>query len=270
VDKNITYGYASLQLLVPEDRTEPEITPWQIFAHTHGFNGTSQAVRNYFAKLKVLVEAHMSFPLIGTPIQMQYLDRQADAQGRANGFRLPSQPGKLLGAISCEAEDRGDPKLPYSREQVEDQGLFWAFCSMKFPWIPLELINDPDAPGISYHSRFKINNPNAHACPSPVRIEQLPDVINVAKWFRAMASNKSTDIVATVKTNVGEWKVQRDGGVLTVKGPFLGSYPGLAPVHRAGNPGRQFKTAVGRSDGGYTLVSEADEKYDFPYPPRRP
>lgn len=264
---NVTYGYASLQLLVPEDRTEPVITPWQFFAHTHGFNGTSQAVRNYFAKQAINVEAHMSFPLTGEPIQMQYLDRQADAQGRANGFRLPSQPGKLLGAISSEAEDRGDPHLPYSREQEEDMGLFWAFCSMRFR-IPLNLIDDPDEPGVSYHSRFKVNNPNAHACPSPVRIEQLPDIINIARWFVAVATRRGTDIVATVTTQVGLWDVQRDGGVITKRGPFLGSYPGLRPEQRAGNPGRQFKNAISRPDGGYTLISEANEKYDFPYPAR--
>lgn len=266
---NVVYPNASLQLLVPEDRNEPVITPWQLFAHTHGFNGTSQAVRNWFNRESVNVEAHASFPLAGRPIQMQYLDRQADAQGRANGFHLPSHPGKLLGAISAEAEDRGDPKLPYSREQEEDLGLFWAFCSMKF-WIPLHLIDDPDESGVTYHSRFKVNNPNSHACPSPVRIEQIPDIINIAKWFVAMATKKGTDIIATVKTTRGEWKIQRDGGVLTVKGPFLGSYPGLAATYRQGNPGRMFKGAVGRPDGGYTLISEADEKYDFPYPPRRP
>lgn len=264
---NVTYSNASLQLLVPEDRTEPVITPWQVFAHTHGFNGTSQAVRNWFNKIAVNVEAHISFPLSGRPIQMQYLDRQADAQGRANGFRLPSHPGKLLGAISCEAEDLGDPRLPYSKEQVEDQGLFWAFCSMKF-WIPLRLIDYPDEPGYSYHRQFKINNPNNHRCPSNVRVDQLDDILNVAKWFVAMASNKGTDIVAQISTHVGNWMLQRDGGVKTVKGPFLGSYPGLAPSQRQGNPGRRFKAMLPRLDGGYTLVSEADEKYDFPYPPR--
>jgi len=266
---NVTYPNASLQLLVPEHRTEPEITPWQVFTHTHGFNGTSQAVRNYFAKATVNVEAHMSFPLAGQPIQMQYLDRQADAQGRANGFRLPSHPGKLLGAISCETEDRGDPNLPFSREQMEDMGLFWAFVSMKF-WIPLTLIKSPDESGYSYHRQFRVNNPNSHACPSMVRVEQLPDVLDIAKWFVAVASKKSTDIVASVTTEVGTWDVQRDGGVLTVKGPFLGSYPGLRPEQRAGNPFRQFKSALPRPDGGYTLISEADERYDFPFPPRRP
>lgn len=265
--ENVAYPYADLQLLVPEDRTEPEITPWQIFAHTHGFKGTSQAVRNYFARLNINVEAHMSFPLLGQPIEMQYLNRQADAQARANGFRIKEHPGKLFGAISCEAEDNGDPNLPYSEDQIADHGLFWAFCAMKF-WIPLNIIDDPDEPGISWHSRFKVNNPNAHKCPSPVRIEQIPDIIDVSKWFVAMTLNSNTAVVAHVKTNVGEWDVQRDGGVITKKGPFLGSYPGLRPEHRAGNPNRRFKTGVGRADGGYTLISEADEKYDFPYPHR--
>lgn len=266
---NVVYPNASLQLLVPEHRTEPVIAPWQLFVHTHGFNGTSQAVRNFFARQEVTVEATISFPLAGAPIQMQYLDRQADAQGRANGFRLPAHPGKLLGAISCEFEDRGDPRLPFSDEQIADAGLFWAFCAMKF-WIPLELIGHPDQPGTSYHRQFKVNNPNAHACPSPVRVEQIPDILGTAKYFVAKATKRGTDVVAQVKTNVGEWNIHRDGGVTTVRGLFLGSYPGLRPDQRLGNPGRQFKAAVGRTDGGYTLVSEANEKYDFPYPPRRP
>lgn len=60
----------------------------------------------------------------------------------------------------------------------------------------------------------------------------------------------------------GYWIMGRDGGVFSIQGaPFFGSYPGLAPDQRQGN--RSFTKIVPGQNGGYTLISDRGETYDF-------
>lgn len=79
-----------------------------------------------------------------------------------------------------------------------------------------------------------------------------------------------TDVTGHLKTQFGEWLQTADGGIITISGPYLGSYPGL-PAQFHDNPNRRFYGPLeARGDGkpGYVLTaSDANEKggrYAFP------
>lgn len=256
---NDRYEHATLQLISPEVRTEPVIVPWGLYFHTHGFNATSQAIGRYFDNDTVNVESTFSGAEDGKIYQFQYWDRQADAQAAANGFMLK---GRLHGGTSVESEDRGDPRRPWTEATCVSFGLLAATQHLRYG-LELALATAPRQNRISYHSQFKENNPNGHACPGPVRVAQLPHIIDIAKWLLAAKAPKNTDIVDELRYPTGEhWRLQRDGGVVTVAGgKFWGSYPGLGID--AGAP-RTFGTFEARADKGYNLISTSKERYQFP------
>jgi len=70
------------------------------------------------------------------------------------------------------------------------------------------------------------------------------------------------DFVAAFANSEGAWRMQYDGGVETIRGPFYGSYFTLDPKAR-NDPGRRFLTLCAAVDGGkgYTLVSTKGEPY---------
>ena len=70
------------------------------------------------------------------------------------------------------------------------------------------------------------------------------------------------DFVAAFANSEGAWRMQYDGGVETIRGPFYGSYFTL-PANVRNNPARRFLTLCAAVDGGrgYTLVSTAGEPY---------
>jgi len=260
------YEYGTLQLISPETRSEPVINPWGFCFHTHGFNATSQAIGRYFDNDDVLVESHASNARDGKIYQFQFFDRQADAQAGGNGFTVPGRSG-LHGMVSLESEDGGDPNTPWSKEQVASAGLLLARQHDKYG---LELVPATAMyqNRVYYHSQFPQLNPNGHACPGRVRQAQIKDAIAAANWFLSLKEPKATDIVDEFESQpgtpwVGKWRLQRDGGVLTVAGRFLGSYPGLGPAATQGGT-RTFGRFEARSDGGYNLISTSNERYQFP------
>lgn len=68
----------------------------------------------------------------------------------------------------------------------------------------------------------------AHGAPIPSPIPR-PEDFDV----------QPTDITGHLVTAHGEWMQQADGGILTISGPFFGSYPGL-PAQFHDNPNRHF------------------------------
>jgi hypothetical protein len=76
------------------------------------------------------------------------------------------------------------------------------------------------------------------------------------------------DFVDAFSNSEGSWKLQYDGGVETVRGPFYGSYFTLDPSVR-NDPTRRFLTICAALNGlrGYSLVSvKAGEVYSFNTP----
>lgn len=257
------YPYATQRLLYPEAHREPVITPCLAIFHTHGFRGSSEAVGNHFDKESVGVESHVSVKLDGRVIQFMPFDRQADATGGGNGFR---RGGRLYGAHSYEAEDNPAYGNPYTQAQVTSLGMLLAWDHLHWG-IPLYRAGSWDGDGVGWHSLFLQWNPNKHACPGTRRVQQIPEVVDVARWFVALAHREQnlTDVVDSVQYLGARWDLQRDGGVITHGGaPFLGSFPGLPPeqrqgVHRFGSIESVY--------GGYVLTDTCPEQHRYHFPP---
>lgn len=259
------YEYATLQLISPETRTEPVIVPWGVYLHTHGFNANAEAIGRYFDNDMVAVEAHGSLEWDGTFRQFQYLDRQADAQMAANGFM---RGGKLHGGISVESEDNGDPRQPWSRQQMLWGGMFLANMHKRYG-LELRMMTAPRQNAVGYHAQFP-ENAGGHACPGRVRVAQIPEMIEIAKWWVGLGQEPDlTEVVDELRYPTGEhWQLQRDGGVVTVAGgKFWGSYPGLGHAAQVGGA-RRFGHFEPRADGGYNLIAThpvaTGERYQFP------
>lgn len=74
---------------------------------------------------------------------------------------------------------------------------------------------------------------------------------------------KDKDVVDALVTSEGSWQLQYDGGVLTKRGPFYGSYFSL-PASVRNDPARRFRNITAPGDGsarGYDLVSVKGEVY---------
>jgi hypothetical protein len=258
------YGYATLQLISPETRTEPRIVPCGVYFHTHGTAGTSEAVGNWFGRADVNVEAHASIAADGEFFQFQFLDRQADAQMAANGW---SSGGVFYGGISVESEDWGDPSTPWTPEQMFSGAMFLVHMHLTYG-TELRLMTAPRQNAVGYHAQFR-ENAGGHHCPGPVRVAQLPEMIGIAQYLLDLYRHQQapTDVVDELDVQSGHWLLQRDGGVITVRGDFLGSYPGLGPAAAQGGV-RRFGWFEAREDGGYNIIANdpypSGERYQFP------
>jgi len=74
---------------------------------------------------------------------------------------------------------------------------------------------------------------------------------------------KDKDVVDQLVTSEGSWQLQYDGGVMTKRGPFYGSYFSL-PASARNDPARRFRIISAPTDGsarGYDLVSTKGEVY---------
>jgi hypothetical protein len=70
------------------------------------------------------------------------------------------------------------------------------------------------------------------------------------------------DFIDALATSEGAWRLQYDGGVQTIRGPFYGSYFTL-PAGDRNDPSRRFCAITAAVDGrnGYTLHSTRGEAY---------
>lgn len=256
---NDVYPLATLQLLDPETRTEPQIEGKALIFHRHGTAATSQAIGRYFGRRDVLVESTFSCARDGRMYEFQYLDRQADAQAAANGF-----------AWSVESEDFAEASERWTQAQIESMGQLAAWLHLH-KGLPLRMMDRPDGGGLGglgWHSQYPSWNPNHHDCPGHVRALQVErEVLPAARWLAAVAASQQgrTAIVDKLATPDGRglWNLQRDGGVITGgAAPFYGSYPGL-PATVRNDPNRLFARIL-PYQGGYALRSTAGELYHFP------
>jgi len=75
------------------------------------------------------------------------------------------------------------------------------------------------------------------------------------------------EFVDALATSEGAWRLQYDGGIETIRGPFFGSYFTLAESVR-NDPARRFLALCPNVQGGrgYSIVSLAGETYTFDRP----
>jgi hypothetical protein len=155
---------------LPDHGHEPAIRPWGLFAHS--IVGSAAGAWSYFANstsLESTTIVHKS----GFFWQCMSRREQADAQYRANGFEVG---GTLVGGISHETEDNGDPNTdPWTPAQLDT--LVWLLDEdLREFNLPRQVMPDWDAPGLGFHSMFgapsQLTPAVGKTCPGTVRIRQ--------------------------------------------------------------------------------------------------
>lgn len=157
---------------LPEHDEQPFIIPTQ--AIVHSIVGSARGAYNYFYN-NTKLESHFILPKQGTPWQIMNLDRQADANYRAN--KRPDGTG----AHSMETEDNGDPNHdPWTDSQIK-WIIRWYNWEIAQFGIPRRVCRTPSDPGIGYHSLFGApsdwTSSRGKTCPGYIRIQQWNDVI---------------------------------------------------------------------------------------------
>jgi N-acetylmuramoyl-L-alanine amidase len=170
---------------LPENKTQPTIVPTQVILHTAVGSGS---VFGYFNSPGINVESQFWVALDGKV--EQYLDSTvwADANVAANSR-----------AIAIESADNGHPDTyPWQPAQVEALAQLIAWAS-RVHGIPIRLCRNATDTGIGYHSLYASWNPNAHSCPGPTRIAQMPAILARAQAISAggiMATLDAQDLAA--------------------------------------------------------------------------
>jgi N-acetylmuramoyl-L-alanine amidase len=178
---------------LPENKTQPTIVPTQVVLHTAVGSGS---VFGYFNTPGINVESQLWVGLDGRV--EQYIDSTvwADAQVAANPR-----------AISIETADNGHPDTyPWQPPQVESLAQIIAWAS-RVHGIPIRLCRNETDTGIGYHSLYKSWNPNAHSCPGPARIAQVPAILIRAQAISVggiMATLDTQDLAAILDIVSGQ------------------------------------------------------------------
>lgn len=167
----------AVQKILPENATQPQITPRAIILHT-AVDSTlpNSSIYGYFLRADVGDESHFYVMDNGTVEQYIDTNRRADANASANGF-----------AISIETEDDGNPhQNAWTSAQLVSIQRLVDWCCITHN-IPHRQIESPTGTGIGWHSMWGINTPtskpnpwttaNGKTCPGGPRIAQMPSII---------------------------------------------------------------------------------------------
>lgn len=168
------YPYASWHPL-PENATQPIITPVQLILHTEASSGkaSNQASWNYWARADIVSEAHFLLDMAGDMWQCMATNRRADNNVKAN-----------VRAISIETQDLGGTTVdqtPWTEEQLDQLAGLAAWCHLRWS-IPLAPCPTWDQPGTSPHNAYPSQwSSSAHSCPGKARTAQMPEVLRRAQ-----------------------------------------------------------------------------------------
>lgn len=165
---------------LPENATQPKITPTQVILHTAVDAPGPTSLFPYFVRGEVRAESHFFVRLDGTV--EQYIDTtvMANANRRAD-----------VRAISIETEDDGRPEeIPWSQPQLAAivKLVDWLCVTHKIPRVVCPAW---DKPGIGWHSMWGFRDPIAQTgpvdnpwssfrgktCPGKTRIRQFVTVL---------------------------------------------------------------------------------------------
>lgn len=174
---------------LPENNTQPAITPTQIIVHTAVDSVNLINLYDYFRQAGVGAESHFWIRRNGTIYQGVDSEIRADANVSAN--RRPDGTG----AISIETEDDGDPEgNPWTKAQMNAiiEVCKWAIRS--HPRIEQRRCRNPTDPGLGWHSMWGYQDPInligpkrnpwttafGKTCPGKTRIRQHVTIIEPA------------------------------------------------------------------------------------------
>ncbi len=125
--------------------------------HTNGGGTDHGSLFVFFNRPGNDVAAHFQVMNDGTCEQYIDTDREAYAQFSGNAY-----------CVSIETEDDGHPERPWTAAQLAS---IVALC--KWVGCPPRLLKDGPSDGVGWHSQYRDNDQSGHACPGPVRIQQI-------------------------------------------------------------------------------------------------
>ena len=204
-----------------ENKTEQLITATQLIYHSGVTK--SDSLWGYFQRDDVVVESHLYVDHLGSIEQYIDLDRQADANYKAN-----------IRAISVETWDNGDPDhVPWNDAQM--RALVDITVQVhRLKHVPILLAPAWDKPGMGGHTRFpEWSNVRGKTCPGLARRSQVAVILNRAKAI----------VVGTVPTQTSH---------TTATGTKAPSFP-LPAGHWFGRPSRDS-----RNHSGYYSRTDRD------------
>lgn len=160
---------------LPENATEPTITPTQYILHSAVDHPGRTDLRGYFDNPGVNVESHFWVYLDGTLDQFIDTNRSADANSGAN------RRSDGTGAISVETEDEGNPdERPWTEAQIKTLIRLGRWLRSEHG-IPSRECRNPSDPGVGYHTMFgapsEWTGVHGKTCPGRVRIRQFPRIV---------------------------------------------------------------------------------------------
>lgn len=152
-----------------ENETEPLITATQLIFHSAVSKADS--IWGYFQRDDVVVESHLYVDHLGSIEQYIDLDRQADANYKAN-----------IRAISVETWDNGDPDhVPWNEAQMHAL-VDIAVQVHRLKRVPIIQAPAWDKPGMGGHTLYpEWSNVRGKTCPGLARRGQVPIILQRAQ-----------------------------------------------------------------------------------------
>lgn len=172
--------------LIPENNTQPKISPRSCILHTNAGAGTANSLYGWITNPANNGEPHFQVAMDGHIEQYMELNRRADCNFSANRWDDPTAPTGAWGAISFETQDLGSSSLnrtPWTLPQFQALvGTITAICVA----YNVQCVQPAtwDASGIGHHSLFPYQgigrkawtNVRGKTCPGAARIAQMDEV----------------------------------------------------------------------------------------------
>lgn len=179
--------------LLPENTTEPRITPRTVIYHS--IVGSAESAYRMFRDFSNL-ESHFIVDLDGAVWQLVDTGRQADANYKANDF-----------AVSVETADNGHPDTyPWTSAQLDS--LVWLGLELaRIHGIPRRRCPAWDEAGYGHHTMFGAPSqwtPVAKTCPGRARIAQFPGLLDRIRRGGLEDDMAEADIIAAVERVRGQ------------------------------------------------------------------
>lgn len=246
---------ADLKLL-PENNTQPAITPRLFIMHTAIDGQGTSGLFNWWQNAGNNLESHLYFQKLGGVEQYMDTGIRADANNKANLFAVSAE--------SWDGRAPNKPANPWTDEQVVSilAVMDWA-CRVHD--IPRRLADRWDGSGIGYHNQFIEWSLGGTSCPGNPRKDQLVNVIIPA------LVNLGQPQVPNRKKNVMPWSLVRlvDGRLVrftTYMGaivhawqprPNAGPWSNWVPLNNPGTAPGAFDsvTAECNADGRMEIIA---------------
>lgn len=165
-----TCQFAEQHILHGEEDRRPPIIPIATALHIAVSTAAGDALGRYFDNETVKNDSTFYVDLNGIIYQFGPVNRKANAQFAGNAFNIR---GRVYGTVSIETAGMGGP---LTAKQLVALARLYAWLHTEWG-ISLSVSTEWNGPGAGWHSKYPEWNQNAHACPGPVRVDQLVKIV---------------------------------------------------------------------------------------------